>query len=72
MARTTQSVVTWQTPDGRRLSICRDCERRLDEQGVWPHDGHGTPYYQVVIGETRGDCEVCAWGDNAPEHLNIW
>ena len=35
-------VTTYQsTGSGRKVSICRDCERRLLADNCWPRDRHG-------------------------------
>lgn len=53
-------VVTWQTPDGGRVSICRECERLFEEAGVWPKDWEGNEYATVYHGEHEGHCDTHA------------
>jgi hypothetical protein len=50
-------VVTWQSPRGERIDICRMCEHRLTRQG-WPKDATGEQYAQVYMGQHKGMCEA--------------
>lgn len=51
-------VVTWQSPSGQTINVCRPCERRLTEAQEWPRDTQGQEYATVSHGEHAGRCEV--------------
>lgn len=51
-------VVTWISPSGQTISICPDCERKLQERGKWPKDSTGQEYCGASHGLHRGNCEV--------------
>ena len=50
-------VITWQTPQGRTINVCQDCEGQLT--GAWPRDKRGEEYCQVHEGLHTGHCDVC-------------
>lgn len=53
-------VVTWQTPRGGTLDICRECETILKATRVWPRGPDGQEYCQVSEGAHEGRCHVHA------------
>jgi hypothetical protein len=50
-------VITWQSPRGFKMNICRDCEKKLE--GNWPKDWTGEEYCSVYKGIHRGTCDIC-------------
>lgn len=52
-------VVTWQSPSGQTIDVCRICEERLNAEHTWPRDGRGEEYCQVSRGEHHGECDLC-------------
>lgn len=50
-------VVTWQSPRGYRINVCKECENNL--AGNWPKDAFGEEYCSVFIALHRGTCDVC-------------
>lgn len=55
--RHSRRVVTWQSPSGATMQICRPCEERLTKANQWPRDGNGTELCSVSRGEHAGVCE---------------
>ncbi len=53
-------VVTWQSPSGDTLDICRECEVRLQRDRQWPKDGRGQEYCSVHHGlhESEMGCDA--------------
>ncbi len=49
-------VITWMSPSGAKIDVCRDCERRLGEH--WPKDSRGQEYSEVSHGLHSGECDV--------------
>ena len=52
---TETKVVTWMSPTGDTMDICRECEAKLE--GRWPKDARGQEYCQVSRGLHRGECQ---------------
>lgn len=55
----TQKVVTWQSPSGQAINICRKCEQRLRSSNSWPKDSQGQEYCQVSHGLHTSVCHTC-------------
>lgn len=52
-------VVTWQAPDGYRVSLCKECAHALDRVGSWPRSPSGEECQHVHEGEHVGVCSLC-------------
>ena len=52
-------VVTYQSPSGQTIDICRDCEQELTARASWPRDDRGQEYCSVSRGLHDGTCHVC-------------
>jgi hypothetical protein len=51
-------VITWVSPAGQTINVCRKCEARLTAAREWPRDGRGDEYCQVHRGLHRGECDI--------------
>lgn len=68
-------IVTWGSPSGNSISICRECQKRLEAVGQWPRDGRGEEYCQVIFGERYGShCDVhpCSLTPSQESDLNTY
>lgn len=52
-------VVTWSTPRGDTIDICRECEARMAAKGTWPGHRDGGEYCHVSRGLHYGICQTC-------------
>ena len=52
-----QKVITWQAPNGKKISLCGKCEKGL--AGNWPKTSEGQDYCQVSKGLHKGHCGNC-------------
>ena len=59
-------VITWQAPDGSRISLTRQQERKLRKYGIWPRNQNGEEYCNISHGLHDG---ARTWTDEA---LNKW
>ena len=57
-------VVTWQDTRGNVVSICRDCESKLQSRGERPRNPRtGEEYATVSKGLHRGWCDLDTHGE---------
>lgn len=71
-----QKVVTWQSPNGGKISVCKPCEERLTKALAWPKDEFGVQFCQVFHGLHLGECDICnrepQWkGEHPPKHCSV-
>lgn len=57
-------VVTWQSPRGIKINICKECEKKLE--GKWPKDWSGEEFCTVYKGIHNGRCDICEAYDRGP------
>lgn len=53
----TKTVVTYQSPNGYKTTLCSACARRMANN--WPRDPHGDEYCSVSVGKHFGECCRC-------------
>lgn len=51
-------VVTWQSPGGGTMKVCRKCEEDFRQRGKWPRNARGEEYCTVSRGAHEGVCEA--------------
>ncbi len=51
-------VITYQSPNLDRITVCEDCERSLRGR-EWPKNVKGEEYCQIHRGLHNGICNIC-------------